>query len=108
LPAVYDAVIERFGGLAAHVAHGIALHHDWGPQYRSAHFLGSITWLGIAGDAAFLGEPETNGCDERWICTLKGAVPGAQRHDQIESKLTNQPGACSPPRRHIRQLKQHD
>jgi hypothetical protein len=34
-------------------------------------FLGSIAWLGIANDAAFLGEPETNGCAERWIRTLK-------------------------------------
>jgi hypothetical protein len=42
-----------------------------GPQYRSAHFLGSIGWQGIADDAAFLGEPETNGCTERWIRTLK-------------------------------------
>jgi putative transposase len=43
----------------------------WGPQYRSGHFQGSSAWLGIADDAAFLGEPETNGCAERWIRTLK-------------------------------------
>jgi putative transposase len=59
LQPVYDAVIDRFGGLGPGVARGLSLRHDWGPQYRSAHFLGSIGWLGIADDAAFLGEPET-------------------------------------------------
>jgi transposase InsO family protein len=61
LQPVYDAVIDRFGGLGADVARGIALRHDWGPQYRSAHFLGSIAWLGITDDAAFLGEPRLSG-----------------------------------------------
>ena len=68
---VYDAVIDRFGSLGPDVARGIQLRHDWGPQYRSRHFVGSITWLGLADDAAFVGEPETNGCAERFIRTLK-------------------------------------
>jgi len=84
LQPVYDAVIDRFGGLGADVARGIALRHDWGPQYRSAHFLGSIGWLGIADDAAFLGEPETNGCAERWIRTLKEQCLWAQLHDTVD------------------------
>jgi putative transposase len=54
LQPVYDAVIDRWGRLDADVARGLALRHDWGPQYRSAHFLGSIGWLGISDDAAFL------------------------------------------------------
>jgi putative transposase len=84
LQPVYDAVIDRFGGLDADVARGILLRHDWGPQYRSAHFLGSIGWLGIADDAAFLGEPETNGCAERWIRTLKEQCLWADLHDTID------------------------
>jgi putative transposase len=84
LQPVYDAVIDRFGGLAADVARGISLRHDWGPQYRSGHFLGSIGWLGIADDAAFLGEPETNGCAERWIRTLKEQCLWAELHDTID------------------------
>jgi transposase InsO family protein len=71
LQPVYGAVIDRWGRLDADIARGLQLRHDWGPQYRSGHFLGSIAWLGIADDAAFLGEPETNGCAERWIRTLK-------------------------------------
>jgi putative transposase len=84
LQPVYDAVIDRWGGLDADVARGLSLRHDWGPQYRSAHFLGSIGWLGIADDAAFLGEPETNGCAERWIRTLKEQCLWAELHDTTD------------------------
>jgi putative transposase len=84
LQPVYDAVIDRWGRLDADVARGLSLRHDWGPQYRSAHFLGSIGWLGIADDAAFLGEPETNGCAERWIRTLKEQCLWAELHDSVD------------------------
>src|SRR5687768_4271220 len=56
LQPVYDAVIDRWGRLDADIARGLRLRHDWGPQYRSAHFTGSLAWLGIADDPAFLGE----------------------------------------------------
>ena len=84
LQPVYDAVIDRWGRLDADVARGLSLRHDWGPQYRSGHFLGSILWLGIADDAAFLGEPETNGCAERWIRTLKEQCLWAELHDSVD------------------------
>jgi putative transposase len=84
LQPVYDAVIGRWGRLDADIARGVQLRHDWGPQYRSGHFLGSIAWLGIADDAAFLGEPETNGCAERWIRTLKEQCLWAELHDTID------------------------
>jgi putative transposase len=54
LQPVSDAVIDRFGGLGPDLARGLSLLHHWGPQYRSAHFLVSIGWLGIADDAAWL------------------------------------------------------
>jgi putative transposase len=84
LQPVYDAVIDRWGQLGPDIARGLQLRHDWGPQYRSGHFLGSIAWLGIADNAAFLGEPETNGCAERWIRTLKEQCLWAELHDTIE------------------------
>jgi transposase InsO family protein len=84
LQPVYDAVIDRWGRLDADVARGLSLRHDWGPQYRSGHFLGSIGWLGIADDAAFLGEPETNGCAERWIRTLKEQCLWAELHEGLD------------------------
>jgi putative transposase len=84
LQPVYDAVVDRWGALGPDVARGLSLRHDWGPQYRSAHFTGSIGWLGIADDAAFLGEPETNGCAERWIRTLKEQCLWAELHDSVD------------------------
>ena len=68
---VYDAVIDRFGSLSPDIARGIKLRHDWGSQYRSGHFQGSLTWLGIQDDASYVGEPECNGVAERFIRTLK-------------------------------------
>jgi putative transposase len=52
-----------------------------GREYRSAHFTGSLAWLGITDSPAFLGEPETNGCAERWIRTLKDQCLWVQLHD---------------------------
>jgi putative transposase len=83
LQPVYDAVVDRWGRLDADIARGLELRHDWGPQYRSAHFTGSI-WLGISDDPAFLGEPETNGCAERWIRTLKEPCLWVQLYDTVE------------------------
>jgi transposase InsO family protein len=84
LQPVYDAVIDRWGQLGPDVARGLQLRHDWGPQYRSAHFTGSIAWLGISDDPAFLGEPETNGCAERWIRTLKDQCLWTTLHDTVD------------------------
>jgi putative transposase len=69
LQPVYDAVIDRFGTLEPDIARGIMLRHDWGSQYRAHHFQGSLTWLGIADDAAFVGEPRGIGVAERFIRT---------------------------------------
>ena len=71
LQPVCDAVIDRFGGLSPDVARGVKLRHDWGSQYRSQHFQGSLSWLGITDDAAFVGEPQGNGVAERFMRTLK-------------------------------------
>lgn len=71
LQPVYDAVIDRFGALKPDIARGIKLRHDWGSQYRAHHFQGSLNWLGIEDDAAFVGEPQGNGVAERFIRTLK-------------------------------------
>ncbi len=71
LEPIYDACLERFGHLGPDVARGIACRHDWGPQYTSGHFVGSLRWLGIADSPAYVGEPPCNGCAERFIRTLK-------------------------------------
>jgi putative transposase len=71
-------------GLEADVARGISLRHDWGPQYRSGHFTGSIRWLGIDDSPAYVGEPETNGCAERFIRTLKEQCLWARPYATID------------------------
>ena len=63
LQPVYDAVADRLGTLDPDIARGIKLRHNWGSQYRSGHFQGSLPWLGIEDDAAFVGEPQgSNAC----------------------------------------------
>jgi putative transposase len=84
LQPVYDAVIDRWGTLAPDIARGLAVRHDWGSQYRSVHFQGSLRWLGIADDPAYVGEPETNGCAERWIKTLKEQCLWARLYDDLD------------------------
>ena len=76
LQPLYDAVIDRFGELGPNLARGIKLRHDWGSQYRSHHFQGSLTWLGIEDDAAFVGEPQGNGVAERFMRTIKSSASG--------------------------------
>ena len=76
LQPVYDAVIDRFGALGPDVARGIKLRHDWGSQYRSHHFEGSLNWLGIEDDAAFVGEPQGNGVAERFMRTIRSSASG--------------------------------
>jgi putative transposase len=65
----YDAVVDRWGRLDADIPAALSCATT-GPQDRAAtHRL-----PGLARDLdspAFLGEPETNGCAERWIRTLK-------------------------------------
>jgi putative transposase len=70
--------------LEADVARGISLRHDWGPQYRSGHFTGSIRWLGLNDSPAYVGEPETNGCAERFIRTLKEQCLWARPYATID------------------------
>ena len=103
LQPVYDAVIDRFGGLGPDVARGVRLRHDWGPQYRSHHFQGSLRWLGLTDDAAFVGEPQGNGVAERFIRTLKEQclwsaalrgherpAPGSQRlHGDLQQRVAD-------------------
>ena len=86
LQPVYDAVIDRFGTLGPDIARGIKLRHDWGhgSQYRSGHFQGSLTWLGIEDDAAFVGEPQGNGVAERFMRTIKEQCLWSRLFDDVD------------------------
>jgi putative transposase len=84
LQPVYDAVLDRYGQLEPDVARGIEVRHDWGSQYRSAHFTGSLAWLGLTDSPASPGEPECNGCTERWIKTLKEQCLWARPYRDVD------------------------
>lgn len=84
LEPIYDAVRDRYGQLAPDIARGVACRHDWGPQYTSSHFQGSLRWLGIEDSPAFVGEPPCNGCAERFMRTLKEQVIWTTLYDTAE------------------------
>ena len=96
LQPVYDAVIDRFGELGPDVARGIKLRHDWGSQYRSHHFQGSLNWLGIEDDAAFVGEPQGNGVAERFIRTIKEQCLWSRLFEDSTTSAKGSPPSSRP------------
>jgi len=76
---------ERFGSVEAAVASGLSLRYDGGPCFRSEHYQAEIDHLGIARSPAYHYEPETNGCAEKFIQTLKEQVLWIQRFETFEA-----------------------
>jgi len=83
-----EVCTERFGSVDAAVAAGLALRYDGGPCFRSAHYQAEIDFLGIARSPAFHYEPETNGCVEKFIQTLKEQVLWIERFDTLHELRT--------------------
>ena len=83
-----EVTAERFGSVDAAVAAGLALRYDGGPCFRSEHYQVEIDHLGIARSPAFHYEPETNGCAEKFIQTLKEQVLWIERFDSFEELRT--------------------
>jgi hypothetical protein len=83
LQPVYDAVGDRWGRLDADIARGLQLRHDWARSIARPTS-SALAWLGISDNSASLGEPETNGCAERWIRTLKDQCPWVQLYDTTD------------------------
>ncbi|MGH2994536.1 MAG: transposase [Solirubrobacterales bacterium] len=79
-----EVTAERFGSVEAAVACGLALRYDGGPCFRSHHYQAEIDHLGIARSLAYHYEPETNGCAERFIQTLKEQVLWIRRFGTLE------------------------
>ena len=75
---------ERFGSVERASANGLALRYDGGPCFRSEHYQAEIDHLGIARSPAFHYEPETNGCAEKFIQTLKEQVLWIERFETFE------------------------
>ena len=79
-----EVCAERFGSVEQAVASGLALRYDGGSCFRSDHYQAEIDHLGIARSPAFHYEPETNGCAERAIQTLKEQVLWIDRFETLE------------------------
>ena len=75
---------ERFGLVEHAVASGLALRYDGEPCFRSDHYHAEIDFLGIARSPAYHYEPETNGCVEKFIQTLKKRVLWIERFDTLD------------------------
>ena len=81
---VGEVTAEGFGSVDGAVAAGLALRYDGGPWFRSHHYRAEIDHLGIARSPAYRYEPETNGCAEKAIQTLKEQVLWIERFETFE------------------------
>ena len=79
-----EVTAERFGSVEQAVAAGLALRYDGGPCFRAGHYQTEIDFLGIARSPAYHYEPETNGCVEKFIQTLKEQVLWIERFDTLD------------------------
>jgi transposase InsO family protein len=71
LEPIKQAVRCICGGVGPDVAGGIAIRHDWGPQYIARDFKKELEFLGLRNSPALMHEPQTNGVIERFFKTLK-------------------------------------
>jgi putative transposase len=79
-----EVTTERFGGVEAAVAAGLALRYDGGSCFRSEHYQTEIDHLRISRSRRPHYEPETNGCAEKAIQTLKEQVLWIERFDALD------------------------
>ena len=79
-----EVTSERFGSVERAVASGLSLRYDGGPCFRSAHYQAEIDHIGIARSPAYHYEPETNGCVEKFIQTLKEQVLWIERFETLD------------------------
>ncbi len=71
LEPIKQGVRKVRGALGKNVGEGIAIRHDWGPQYIAYDFKAELKFLGLGNSPAFVHEPETNGVIERFFKTVK-------------------------------------
>ena len=72
------------GAFAKGVAAGLCIRHDHGSQYMSAVFQDELAFLGAESSPAFVRAPESSGCAERFIRTLKENLLWVQTFDTVE------------------------
>ena len=60
------------------------LRHDHGSQFMSKDYQAEVKFVGVASSPAYVREPETNGCAERFVKTLKEQLLWIRRFDTVE------------------------
>jgi putative transposase len=71
LEPVKQALRRLRGCVGKDIGDGIAIRHDWGPQYIAHDFKEELKFLGLRNSPALVHEPQTNGVIERFFKTLK-------------------------------------
>lgn len=84
LEPIRQGVARHCGAIGEHVATGLKLRHDHGPNYMSNDFQNECAFLGIETSPAFVREPEGNGVAERFIRTLKENLLWVRNFETIE------------------------
>ena len=60
------------------------MRHDHGSQFISRTYQDELRFLGIKSSPSFVGEPQGNGCCERFVRTLKEQLLWVRRFDTID------------------------
>ena len=63
---------------------GIAIRHDWGPQYIAHDFKKELEFFGLRNSPALVHEPQTNGVIERFFKTLKSECLWIENFRDVE------------------------
>jgi len=71
LEPIKQALRRIRGTVGKDTGKGIAIRHDWGPQYIAHDFKEELKFFGLKNSPAFVHEPQTNGVIERFFKTLK-------------------------------------
>jgi len=72
------------GCVGKDVGDGIAIRHDWGPQYIARDFKNELKFFGLRNSPALVHEPQTNGVIERFFRTLKTECLWIEHFQDVE------------------------
>jgi putative transposase len=71
LEPIKQGLRKTRGATGKDVGKGIAIRHDWGPQYVATDFKDELKFFGLKNSPALIRQPQTNGVIERFFRTLK-------------------------------------
>jgi transposase InsO family protein len=71
LEPIKQALRNIRGAVGKDIGQGIAVRHDWGPQYIAKDFKNELAFFGLKNSPALVHEPQSNGVIERFFKTLK-------------------------------------